>query len=154
MRWTIAAIGVATPILVGLFVPISTGPTLCTFRNLTGYDCPGCGLTRSVVAFLHGDLVGSVRAHPLGAVVFLLFVVLWGTALFAWARGGRLVSPIGARTPTWAFAAFFGVYLAVYALRLAGFLGGTADPPGPALWTSLSRAADAHPQAEAPYRAP
>ena len=139
LRFAIAILGLVAPILAVRFLPLTSGPTLCTFRNLTGFDCPGCGLTRSVAALLHGDVGGSLHAHPLGAVVFLLGLGLWGSALASWAKRGRLVSPIGARTPTWTIAAFVVLYLAVYAVRLAGFLGGTVDPPGPGLLTALWR---------------
>ncbi len=139
LRILLAAVGIATPLLVGWFVPIASGPPLCTFRNLTGYDCPGCGLTRSVVGLLHGDVGESLRAHPLGAGIFVAGMLLWGSALVAWARGGKLISPVGVRTPTWAFVAFFAVYLGVYVLRLAGLLGGTADPPAEGIVTALWR---------------
>jgi hypothetical protein len=139
LRIALAFVGVATPLAVGWFVPVAEGPPLCTFRNLTGYDCPGCGLTRSVVGFLHGDVAGSLRAHPLGVAIFVAGMVLWGSALVAWARGGRLISPVGAKTPTWAFVVFFALYLGVYALRLAGLLGGTADPPAEGIVFALWR---------------
>lgn len=28
----------------------------CIFKTLTGYDCPGCGASRALHAFLHGNL--------------------------------------------------------------------------------------------------
>lgn len=56
---------------------------LCAVRGFLGLPCPGCGLTRSFVALVHGDLRGSVGAHPLGAVVALWLVYLAGRA--AWA---------------------------------------------------------------------
>ncbi len=34
--------------------------------------CPGCGLVRSVVAMLHGDLLAAWQLHPAGPVVALL----------------------------------------------------------------------------------
>lgn len=139
IRFALAGLALATPVLAAWLLPLTAGPTLCTFRNLTGYDCPGCGLTRSVVAFVHGDFGVSLRAHPLGALVFVLFFALGGTALWSWAKGGRFVSPLGAKTPTWTIAVFVGLYLAVYVARLAGYLGGTADAPGPGLITALWR---------------
>jgi hypothetical protein len=39
-------------------------PGLCMFRNITGRPCPGCGLTRGLVAGMHGDLAGAGRLHP------------------------------------------------------------------------------------------
>jgi len=35
--------------------------------------CPGCGLTTSFTAIVHGQVVESFRAHPLGAALYLLF---------------------------------------------------------------------------------
>jgi hypothetical protein len=42
---------------------------LCTFQRLTGRPCPGCGMTRSMMALTHGDLLRSLRMHPLGVVL-------------------------------------------------------------------------------------
>jgi hypothetical protein len=46
-------------------------PPLCTFKNLTGYPCPGCGLTRSFVCLGHGHFQEAMRYHPLGPALFL-----------------------------------------------------------------------------------
>ncbi len=39
----------------------------CPFRKATGLYCPGCGSTRALWRLLHGDLLGSLRYHPLVA---------------------------------------------------------------------------------------
>lgn len=36
----------------------------CMLHALTGYYCPGCGGTRAVIAFLHGELLRSFWYHP------------------------------------------------------------------------------------------
>jgi hypothetical protein len=41
-------------------------PDICSFKNLTGLPCPGCGLTRSIVAGMHGDFRASLMYHRLG----------------------------------------------------------------------------------------
>jgi len=43
-------------------------------RLLTGVDCPGCGLTRSIVALVHGQLALGFRCHHLGPAVFVLLL--------------------------------------------------------------------------------
>ena len=44
-------------------------PELCTSRLLLGIECPGCGLTRSVICLAHGDWGRSVRYHRLGWLI-------------------------------------------------------------------------------------
>jgi len=41
-------------------------PEICTFKNLTGLPCPGCGLTRSIVSAVHGNIKESFNYHRLG----------------------------------------------------------------------------------------
>jgi len=50
-------------------------PGLCTFNNLTGLPCPGCGLVRSITALVHGDVAGSLAYHRLGWLV-LAYVIM------------------------------------------------------------------------------
>jgi len=71
----------AVPIffLIGACIPLAwltSGPSLCPFKLLTGLPCPGCGMTRSVVALLHGDAVTSAYYHPLGVPMVMALVVL------------------------------------------------------------------------------
>lgn len=37
----------------------------CTFKMLTGYDCPGCGSQRAFHAMLHGDLASAWGYNPM-----------------------------------------------------------------------------------------
>ena len=37
----------------------------CLFKEVTGYDCPGCGGTRAVVALLQGHTLESFCYHPI-----------------------------------------------------------------------------------------
>lgn len=50
------------------------GPVLCPFRLMTGLPCPGCGLTRSWVFWLHGDWQAGLTANPFGIVLLLAAV--------------------------------------------------------------------------------
>ena len=50
-------------------------PDTCSFKNLTGLPCPGCGLTRSIVAGMHGDFGESLSYHKLGLLT-LAYVCL------------------------------------------------------------------------------
>lgn len=46
----------------------------CPFKKLTGLDCPGCGLQRSIVALLKGDIVGAFKFYPPTFVLLALLV--------------------------------------------------------------------------------
>lgn len=50
-------------------------PGICTFRSVTGIPCPGCGLLRSMVSAMHGDVAKSLEYHRLGLVT-LVYVAL------------------------------------------------------------------------------
>ena len=45
-------------------------PDACFFKRLTGYGCPGCGLTRCFISLAHGDLRKAWHFNPGGFVLF------------------------------------------------------------------------------------
>jgi len=45
-------------------------PSLCLWQRTTGWDCLGCGLTRSMVFMGHGQLSSAFQAHTMGPVLF------------------------------------------------------------------------------------
>ena len=45
-------------------------PGTCSFRQMFGVGCPGCGLTRCFISVAHGELAAAWRFSPLGLVVF------------------------------------------------------------------------------------
>lgn len=49
--------------------------SLCPFKMLTGFPCPGCGITKSIVYFYEGDIYKSLLHHLFGPI-FILFCVL------------------------------------------------------------------------------
>ena len=48
----------------------------CTFREHAGIDCPGCGLQRSILALLRGDLVESFLQFPALLPLMAMFLFL------------------------------------------------------------------------------
>lgn len=50
-------------------------PSVCQFRNVTGLDCPGCGLTRAFVSIAHGRITEAIGYNGASLLVFA-FVML------------------------------------------------------------------------------
>ena len=50
----------------------------CRIRAWTGFDCPGCGMTRAWLLLAGGQLGDSFRTHPLaGPLLVATAVALW-----------------------------------------------------------------------------
>ena len=64
-------------------------PNVCLLRQASGLPCPGCGLTRSLVAGVHADWAGSLAHHRMGLLV-LGYLVLQSLARLAWLGMRRL----------------------------------------------------------------
>ena len=50
-------------------------PPLCGSRAVFGVDCPGCGLTRSIIHLAHGRWGESFAAHRLGWLMGLAILL-------------------------------------------------------------------------------
>jgi uncharacterized membrane protein len=48
--------------------------SFCPFKMLTGFPCPGCGITKSIVYFYDGNLLKSFTHHLFGPFVVILSV--------------------------------------------------------------------------------
>ncbi len=48
----------------------------CPIRFLTGISCPGCGISRALIALLKGDVASAFYYHPLFWLPMVI-VVLW-----------------------------------------------------------------------------
>lgn len=66
-------------------------PDSCWSRRFLNIPCPGCGLTRSVVATLHGQWANAWHLHPVGPVL-----VTWAILQLV----GRLTILFSARKTT------------------------------------------------------
>jgi hypothetical protein len=50
--------------------------TLCLFKNITGFPCPSCGITRSIIFLGQGDVSQAWNTNPLGIVAACLLVIV------------------------------------------------------------------------------
>lgn len=63
----------------------------CLFRQLTHIDCPGCGMQRSFLLLLGGDVAGSFRMYPALIPVLLLFGLLILHGIFKFRKGAVIL---------------------------------------------------------------
>ena len=100
-------------------------PESCSFHRMTGWDCPGCGMTRCFIHMAHGRLREAWSCHPVGTILFagLVALVPWHLFQIAWTlRRGRPWRA-GPKLQRLAFAAF-AVVVAAYVLYGLGRLVG------------------------------
>lgn len=72
----------------------------CPMYQITGWQCPLCGLQRAVHALLHGDLLAAWRYNP-ALWLLLPYVAVWllgscservaRSRVYAWATSSRVV---------------------------------------------------------------
>ncbi len=62
----------------------------CTFRKLTGLECPGCGMTRAAHAALNGRLAQAFSFNPVGMILLPLAMLGVSLEVISWARGKPL----------------------------------------------------------------
>lgn len=48
----------------------------CVFKKITGFYCPGCGITRCIMSILHGQFYQAFRYNPL-IFLYLPFLFLY-----------------------------------------------------------------------------
>ena len=80
--------GAGLALAMSILVPASRLPatSLCPFRMLTGFPCPGCGLTHAFCNISHGHFQMAWQANPFGflfyALAILMMVWPWLSARF------------------------------------------------------------------------
>lgn len=124
-----AALGVGG-IVVATLLPtggIEDGPVLCPFRALTGLPCPGCGLTRSWVYLMHGDLGSALASNWFGPVLIVAVIALTVVALRARISRRRPVD-MDKLVKNPIVLGLFGLFLAYGTVRLILTMTGTIPP--------------------------
>lgn len=84
----------------------------CAFRSVTGWWCPGCGLTRATHDLLHGDLAEAFANNALVVPVLAMLILTWG-AWLGHSLGRRPAWIPRAAPPAWAGLAIVALAFAI-----------------------------------------
>jgi len=59
----------------------------CIFHQITGFYCPGCGITRMIFSLLKLDFYQAFRFNPLIFIALPFIIVVLIDFVFKWGRG-------------------------------------------------------------------
>lgn len=77
IRLSIAAVLLLLILASVFYNPIDYKITDCSFKNISGFSCPSCGLTRSFHAGVNLDFIQAFSFHWIGPVLLLSVVFLF-----------------------------------------------------------------------------
>ncbi len=99
----------------------------CTVRELTGWPCLGCGLTRSAQHLAHGEPGAALAINPLGTILFIMLgaavVASVGHLVFGLAPPQLHLGRCAARTVRLALAGAVALNYTWVIWHTAGVLG-------------------------------
>jgi hypothetical protein len=99
---------------------IESEQSLCPLKILTGFPCPGCGITKAIIFFYEGDLLKSLYYHVLGPLVpiaSVFAIVVLSTELAT--QKNYFSSILYSKKLAYTLAVLFGLY---HAIRLVIFI--------------------------------
>lgn len=73
---------------MGLISWLENNMLACPYKKYFGMDCFGCGMQRSFVALLKGDLATSFYIYPALIPMILMFLFLIVHLIFKFKNGG------------------------------------------------------------------
>lgn len=48
----------------------------CLIKEISGFPCPSCGNTRSVISFFKGNIKDSLILNPIGTFISIIFTII------------------------------------------------------------------------------
>ena len=105
----------------GLILPTAgAGIAICPSKAVSGVPCPGCGMTRSVTNWMHGDVSEAMRYHPFGWAAVV--VAAWFAIKPVLPRAVRRMDQL--RVVRVAAIVFLLIFVGYGVVRAARWIGG------------------------------
>jgi hypothetical protein len=67
-------LGIGGLLYLKIWLPVTSIGVPCVFHELTGFYCPGCGITRAALSLLTLDFYQSFRYNPLVFLILPLYI--------------------------------------------------------------------------------
>jgi hypothetical protein len=84
--WVVMFAGILLIPVALYIVPVdwlNSQHSICLFKNLTGKECYGCGMTRAIVSAVHFQFENAFNFNKLSLIVLPLLVYIWAKTLLA-----------------------------------------------------------------------
>lgn len=78
-------------VLLNITTWLETHQLPCMFKAVTHFDCPGCGIQRSFILLIKGDLSASFLIYPALIPILLLFTFLGIQLLARFSKGAAVL---------------------------------------------------------------
>ncbi|OAB40647.1 hypothetical protein PMSD_01740 [Paenibacillus macquariensis subsp. defensor] len=78
LLWGVS-LGVGGLLYLKVWLPITHIGVPCVFNALTGFYCPGCGITRAVISLLRLDYIQAFRYNSLVFILLPLYAIYFVT---------------------------------------------------------------------------
>jgi len=112
----------AATFTVGYFDPTTAGFfPVCPLYAMTGFACPGCGMTRGLHALLHGDVLTALDYNLLLPFILFFFGYLFVSLSLTFARGRGLTFRLFSTKVVWGFFIFAFAFSALRNLPIYPF---------------------------------
>ena len=92
--------------------------TSCYFHQLTGYSCPTCGLSRSLHEIAHYNLIGAIKFHIMGPVIYLVLLLFLIKFFTEFLLNKNIELTLKPSTQKNAIFVFFGLWFFYFLIRL------------------------------------
>ncbi len=66
----------------------------CPVHQITGYECPGCGMQRAIIELLKGNLWESILSYPALIPLILMFIMLILHLILDFKNGAKILKYI------------------------------------------------------------
>ena len=118
--WIIPVAIVAAGIFYYFFDPAtSVLAPKCIMKEITGYQCPGCGFQRAAHAFLHGRVIEAVSYNLFFIIAIpYILVLMYSTLMMHGEHPSRLtVKLFDFATSRYTLYAYIAIYLIWWVVR-------------------------------------